>query len=133
MTISLAGRLPQQLRSALVAIESDGFDAAADDCRALETLRDSQRHINPRQAALRALLGIEVNRLVMARDLSDARNLARVIREHLGQYFDLEAVEDERTYTDALPRVAASYEADRRVIGGMEMLLGIRQAGGSEE
>lgn len=128
MTASLVNRMPQQLRSALVAIESHGFDAAADDRLALQTLLDNQKHIDPRQASLRALLGIEINRLVMTRDLSDARNLARVIREHMGQLTELMRIEDERVQT-ALELVRSSLQADLRVIGGAEALIGERGNG----
>lgn len=121
-------RMPQAVRSEIAALEGDGMAAVDGDAAALEMLRDSREHINPRQAALFVAINRELRTVAMSRDPEAVRS-ARVAHGWLLQLYELEQLEDERTYGDggALGHIQASHAADLAIVARSESMLAERR------
>ena len=124
-------RWPQAARSTVAQLQGHGYGVVDSAGSASETLHDTERHLSPRQDLL-------LNRLrVLTSEISytargcrcGAHEVARELLVVLERYAELERLEDERTYGQALPRVADCLSEGRAIVAEGERVLACPEGG----
>lgn len=126
-------RVSQPIRGLFSDVRLDAHAAAMTGRDGLEIMATTAEHLNPRQEAAFGAMRAAYERVLTARDLSEAKAAAAVGIQHHGAAVMLERIEDERTYELALPLLRRALRGLLAIRRLMSLALGkTYEAGGAE-